>query len=86
MGPKTKKPRTMAGLVNGHKKPGSLTGLLKVSWCVHSNTLCYKNTSIPRGKVLRCHFERLHGIDYHAISLSFSLMLLCQSLYSYSSR
>lgn len=29
MGPKTKKPRTMAGLVNRHKKPDSLAGLLK---------------------------------------------------------
>jgi hypothetical protein len=29
IGPKTKKPRSMAGLIKGHKKPDSMVGLLK---------------------------------------------------------
>jgi len=50
MGPKTKKPRTMAGLINRHRKTDSMVGLLEASRCVHSSSRCYKNKSIPRGK------------------------------------
>jgi hypothetical protein len=39
MGPKTKKPRSMAGLVNGYKKPDSMVGFLKASRCVQQFTL-----------------------------------------------
>jgi hypothetical protein len=50
MGPKTKKPRSMAGLVSRYKKPDSMAGFLKASRCVHSSSRWYKNKSIPRGK------------------------------------
>lgn len=39
MGPETKKPHTMAGLVNGHKKPGSWPGFDGVALRSQQHTL-----------------------------------------------
>jgi len=38
--------------MNRHKKPNSTGRVLEASRCVHSNTRCYKNKSITRGKAI----------------------------------
>jgi hypothetical protein len=58
--PKTKKPCSMAGLLNGYKKTDSMVGFLKGVSLRHSNTRCYKSSSIPRGKGFSAENEKLH--------------------------
>ncbi|MCY1398703.1 hypothetical protein D9M71_137390 [compost metagenome] len=42
------------------KKPDSMAGFLKASRCVLSNSRCYKNKPIPRGKVF--YAEKINRI------------------------
>ena len=72
MGPKTKKPRSMAGLVSRYKKPDSMAGFLKVSRCVHSSSRSYENRSIPRGKAF---LPRPTNANIHAVAYASSTSL-----------
>ena len=57
MGPKTKKPRQMPRLIDREQKTRLSGRVLKASRCVHSNSRCYENRSIPRGKVISARRE-----------------------------
>ena len=62
--PKTKKPCSMAGLVNGYKKTDSMVGFLKGVSLRHSNTRCYKSRPIPRGKGISAENTKLPQLDH----------------------
>ena len=80
MGPKTKKPRQMPRPINSEQKTRLSGRVSRASRCVHSNSRCYENRSIPCGKVFLTQSKDGKFADMNTIESRISIIFLLNNL------